>query len=78
VMGVMMKSQNKSTVYPPTMNTCPDYWTEDASGNCTRPTDATARNQGDYYVAATPAFAAVAAIGSNPVNPAVSCYSWQV
>jgi len=72
VMGVMMKSQNKSTVYPPTMNTCPDYWTEDASGNCTRPTDATARNQGDYYVAATPAVAAVAAIGSNPAKPAVA------
>lgn len=53
VMGVMMQSQNKSTVYPPTMNTCPDYWTEDASGNCTRPSGSNAINQGDYYVAAS-------------------------
>lgn len=69
VMGVMMKSQNKSTVYPPTMNTCPDYWTEDASGNCTRPDVTNTRNQGDYYVAAKPA---VDASGSKPAVAATT------
>ena len=53
VMGVMMQSQNKSVVYPPTINRCPDYWTEDAAGTCTIPSATVRKNQGDYYVAAS-------------------------
>lgn len=80
VMGVMMQSQNKSTVYPPTTNNCPDYWTEDASGTCTRPSGSNAsnaRNQGDYYVAAKPATGNVAATAASliPLSKDTSPYA---
>ena len=35
--GIMMKRQDSSTVFPPTVNTCPDFWTVDA-GKCIIPT----------------------------------------
>lgn len=31
--GIMMKKQNTSDVFPPVANTCPDGWTHDASNN---------------------------------------------
>ena len=34
--GIMMKTQDSSTVFPPTVNTCPDFWTVDA-GKCIIP-----------------------------------------
>jgi len=41
IFGVMMQHQNNQTVYPPTSNRCPDYWTYDTSGKCTPPTNNT-------------------------------------
>jgi hypothetical protein len=41
IFGVMMQHQNNQTVYPPTSNRCPDYWTYDTSGKCTPPTNKT-------------------------------------
>ena len=31
--GIMMKTQDSSTVFPPTVNTCPDFWTV-SDGSC--------------------------------------------
>lgn len=36
--GVLIKYENQNTIYPPTLSTCPDYWTHDGSGNCAMPT----------------------------------------
>lgn len=33
--GIMMAGAKNKAVYPPSYNTCPDYWTSDGSGNCT-------------------------------------------
>ncbi len=36
VIGIMMTNKTyDSSVYPPTTNECPDYWTSNGSGNCT-------------------------------------------
>ena len=33
--GILLNKHSKNTNWPPTQNTCPDYWTEDANGTCT-------------------------------------------
>lgn len=33
--GILLNKHSKNTNWPPTENTCPDYWTEDANGICT-------------------------------------------
>lgn len=35
--GLLMRTQIASTVYPPMANTCPDGWTIGADGSCTIP-----------------------------------------
>lgn len=35
--GLMMRTQNQSTTFPPNANTCPDGWIIDASGLCNIP-----------------------------------------
>lgn len=36
VIGIMMTNKTyDSSVYPPTTNECPDYWTSSGSGSCT-------------------------------------------
>ena len=38
-MGIFLTSSSyNKRVYPPTQNTCPDYWLLDASGRCIVPT----------------------------------------
>jgi hypothetical protein len=37
-MGILMRSQEKNSIYPPNTNKCPDYWTSNTVGNCTMPT----------------------------------------
>jgi hypothetical protein len=37
IMGVLLKYQNSGQVFPPSANTCPDYWAVDGSGNCICP-----------------------------------------
>ena len=37
VMGVFISKNNVDTTYPPYVNTCPNYWMADASGNCVIP-----------------------------------------
>lgn len=37
VMGVLLTYQNSNQIYPPTTNTCPDYWKVDVCGNCICP-----------------------------------------
>ena len=32
--GILLNKHSKNTNWPPTQNTCPDYWTEDATGTC--------------------------------------------
>jgi len=34
IMGVILANQNKTIVYPPEINNCPDYYTVSASNNC--------------------------------------------
>jgi hypothetical protein len=35
-MGILINRSSKTTIYPPTYNNCPDYWSAtDLSGNCT-------------------------------------------
>lgn len=51
IIGLMMKSTSTNTaVFPPIVNTCPDYWTIglDAS-SCAIPTDSTQKNVGSIY-----------------------------
>ena len=39
VIGIMMTNKTyDSSVYPPTTNECPDYWTSNGSGSCTADT----------------------------------------
>lgn len=33
--GILLNKHSKNTNWPPTQNTCPDYWTEDTNGTCT-------------------------------------------
>jgi len=50
LIGIAMRYQNKSTVFPPMANDCPDFWTIAADGkSCTIPSDGK-RNVGDLYV----------------------------
>jgi len=37
VIGIMMKSQNAITNYPPYQSQCPDYWGVNADGTCQQP-----------------------------------------
>lgn len=37
LLGVLISRSSTSTVFPPTMSTCPDYWEVDLSGNCQYP-----------------------------------------
>jgi hypothetical protein len=52
LMGVLISRSPSTIIYPPTSNTCPDYWAVDAAtGQCTFPTTGSngiARNQGFY------------------------------
>ena len=32
--GLMMKNDKSTAIYPPTSNVCPDYWVSDSKGNC--------------------------------------------
>lgn len=49
--GILLNKHSKNTNWPPTQNTCPDYWTEDiANGTCNA--DA-ALNTGDNGVIST-------------------------
>ena len=43
-MGIMMKNQNSTAVYPPTSFVCPDYWSSDNKGNCLMPTQISSGN----------------------------------
>jgi hypothetical protein len=45
--GLMMKTQNQNTVYPPVVNTCPDNWSIAQDGSsCTIPIDTKPSNMG--------------------------------
>ena len=33
--GILLNKHSKNTNWPPTENTCPDYWTEGTDGICT-------------------------------------------
>jgi len=33
--GILLNKHSKNTNWPPTQNTCPDYWTEGTDGKCT-------------------------------------------
>jgi hypothetical protein len=37
-MGILLRSQNSTEIFPPQLNSCPDYWTTDSSGHCSMPT----------------------------------------
>lgn len=48
--GLLMRTQTASSVYPPMANTCPDGWTIAADGSCTIPS--TGPNRG-FIIAGT-------------------------
>ena len=52
--GILMQSQNKGQVWPPVVNTCPDNWTVDGSGNCTIPSSIS--EPGYSNMGSTPSF----------------------
>jgi hypothetical protein len=47
-MGLLMRSQEKNTVYPPNLNVCPDYWSSNDEGNCTMPTEKSFNDQSNF------------------------------
>ena len=49
--GLLMRTQTASSVYPPMANTCPDGWTIAADGSCNIPS--TGPNMG-FIIAGTP------------------------
>ena len=51
--GLLMRTQTASSVYPPMANTCPDGWTIEADGSCTIPTAVGSANMG-FIIAGTP------------------------
>ena len=50
IVGLMMRSNAQTEVFPPILNTCPDLWSIDGSGNCTIVND---KNRGSYMVTNT-------------------------
>ena len=51
--GIALAKNNKSVVFPPVANSCPDYWTVSSDGTkCTVPLS-TATNVGNIYVGGT-------------------------
>jgi hypothetical protein len=53
LIGIAMRYQNKSTVFPPMANDCPDFWTIAADGkSCSIPSNGK-RNVGNLYVPVT-------------------------
>ena len=44
--GILMAGAKNKQVYPPSYNTCPDYWSVDASGNCIQGTSNAGANSG--------------------------------
>lgn len=51
IIGLMMKSTStNSAVFPPTLNTCPDYWTTGMDpSSCAIPVDSSQKNTGSIY-----------------------------
>lgn len=48
--GIIMSNQKRNMVYPPTYNTCPDYWAISTDGsNCIIPTYDSQLNVGSLY-----------------------------
>jgi hypothetical protein len=48
--GILMSNQKKTMTYPPTYNTCPDYWSVSTDGsNCVIPTYDSQLNIGSLY-----------------------------
>ena len=35
--GLMMRNDTTTTIYPPSTYACPDYWHSDSKGNCFKP-----------------------------------------
>ena len=49
IIGILMRYQNKSTVFPPVANDCPDFWTIASNGTkCSIP-DNDKKNVGTLY-----------------------------
>lgn len=48
LMGVLISRSTSTRVFPPTMGSCPDYWSVDSSGNCHFPSTPNAVNRGLY------------------------------
>lgn len=50
VIGILMSKKTNSIAYPPSYNTCPDYWTVATDGSsCILPTAASSLNVGSMY-----------------------------
>jgi hypothetical protein len=48
--GITLASSNKSLVFPPVSNTCPDYWQVSSDGNtCMVPATSTVTNSGTIF-----------------------------
>jgi len=79
--GIVMSNQKRNMTYPPTYNTCPDYWTISTDGsNCIIPTYNSQLNIGSLYsspnvlaqsVYSTPGF-------NSPTDPATNATTNQI
>lgn len=49
VIGIIMTKKSSNLPYPPTFNTCPDYWTVTDGSSCIIPTAASSLNIGSLY-----------------------------
>ena len=47
--GLLVRYADKQKVFPPTANTCPDYWAVDNRGRCIIPNSSTGKNIGKLY-----------------------------
>jgi hypothetical protein len=49
IIGILMKYQDKSTVFPPVANKCPDYWTLASDGKSCNLPGSSKKNVGTLY-----------------------------
>jgi hypothetical protein len=67
--GILMAGAKNKQVYPPSYNTCPDYWSVDASGNCIQGTSNSGANSGISFTDAIKTPGANSSNGFNPNDP---------
>ena len=74
IMGIMITDQGHGTVFPPTSNTCPDYWLQDATGMCYFPLGKDAKNIGIIDASANSPSSSVAPFAFTSTDSSLGAY----